>query len=413
MHTFSIPVEKRSARGAVIESIGQYAAVLLGFFIPISTTLTTVCAFFILFSWWFGPAQSIKRRILWHPVMRWMYPFTAMTLFATLYSYGEGHALYHGLMTGVRFMMVPILMYFYQQKNWGRYALWAFTVAMLLTLLLAFGKIYAGLPIGTKFTMGAIFKSHIKTSFFMSMAALFLAYQYKYAQRYRIWLGMGIVLMVYYLLFMSAGRIGYLTLVTGLFLLAWQWYQRKGIVYAGGIALAMLLGAYCTSDIFSQRINILSQDLDFYQQGGRLLESSLGSRVAFALASIDLIKQHPLWGGGTGSYGAAYKKMHEKAPTLLTDNPHNEYLRVWVELGSVGFVLFLLLLYQQWRLSFQLPSFMRGFFQAVFLCFILGCFLNSWIKDYAEGGFYCFIVAVAFSLLPISEPQRNKTIFMH
>ncbi|MGD9591433.1 MAG: O-antigen ligase family protein, partial [Candidatus Berkiella sp.] len=220
-------------------------------------------------------------------------------------------------------------------------------------------------------------------------------------------------LMIYYLFFMNEGRMGYVTFIMCLFMLAWQTYRLKGMLLATFVALTMLSGAYFTSSIFSARINIISQDMDFYHQGGRLLESSLGSRIQFARSSSELVMQKPFMGWGTGSFAPAYAKLFEGENTLLTDNPHNEYLRISVELGLFGLGLLLLLFYHQWRLSKQLPKDIRGFCQGVLLTFMLGCLFNSWLKDFSEGYFYCLMIAICFASLPIQTPKSLVKATVH
>ncbi len=397
------------------DKLGQASAIALAFVVPISTAITTILVVIIFLAWLLGPNHAQKKDILSrHPLVFWIYALILLSIVGMFYSSGDEESMRRSLIDSLRLGVIPILMYFYQDKKTGRYALWAFAFAMIFTMVLAFGKVYAGLPIGTKYPMGAVFKSHIKTSFFMAIAAFYLASQCKYLPRYRIQLMMIVALMVYYLLFMSVGRIGYITLVLCLLTLAWQWYRLKGIFIATGIASVMIVGAYFTSPVLSDRVNLLVQDIDFYHQGGRLLESSLGSRLEFAKTSSALIWQKPLFGWGTGSYGSAYAQFHQGQYTLLTDNPHNEYLRVGVELGIIGLVLLLGLFYRQWQLTWQMPLDLRGFCQGVLLTFMLGCILNSWLKDFAEGYFFCLMTAICFAIIPLpSRKVAAKAVLLH
>jgi O-antigen ligase len=397
------------------DKLGQASAIALAFAIPISTAITTILVVLTFLAWLLGPNHANKKNILsHHPLVMWIYALILLSIIGMFYSAGNEESIRRSLIDCLRLGVIPILMYFYQDKKIGRLALWAFAFAMIFTMVLAFGKVYAGLPIGTKYPMGAVFKSHIKTSFFMAIAAFYLASQCKYLPRYRPVLILVVALMVYYLLFMSVGRIGYITLVLCLLTLAWQWYRLKGIFMATCLACVMMSGAYFTSPVLSDRMNLLVQDIDFYKQGGRLLESSLGSRLEFAKTSSALFLQKPFFGWGTGSYGAAYSEYHEGENTLLTDNPHNEYLRIAVELGTAGLGLLLGLFFRQWQLTRQMPLDLRGFCQGVLLTFMLGCMLNSWLKDFAEGYFFCLMTAICFAMVPLpSRKLTAKAVLLH
>ncbi len=390
------------------DKVGQFSVIALAFFIPISTFLTGVFALSACVAWLCGTDMSKKRNILLHhPLVGWIYALILLSLLGMTYTIASRKSACDAMIDILRLGLIPILLYFYQPKKIARLALWAFAIAMIITLMLAFLKVYAGLPIGLKYTTGAIFKSHIKTSFFMAIAAFFLAVQMRKMVKWRLALGVVIALMIYYLFFMSVGRIGHFSILVCLLTLAWQWYRFKGLGWATLLASVLVFGAYFTSDVFSQRIDLLSQDLDFYYQGGRLLESSLGSRLQFAQTSLHLIAEKPILGWGTGSFGQAYASHYAGKETLLSDNPHNEYLRLGVELGLLGTILLMLLFYRQWRLAQKLNDDIRGFCQGILLTFILGCLLNSWLKDFTEGYFYCVMTSICFASIALPEKRLS------
>jgi len=387
--------------------IGALAAVGLAFAIPVSTALTTVLLIIVALAWLLGSDGAQKRALLWdHPLVKWIYPFVLLALWGSTYSIGDEKAIHESLRDSLRFLSIPVLFYFYRAQTVRDWALWVFTGAMVLTLLLVFMKVYGGLPIGSKYTAGAVFKDHIKTGFLMTMAVLFLAQQARHHSA--LWVRgvcVGIAgLMVYHLLFINVGRIGYVGVAMVLCILAWQWGRVKGVI--GGLCLATLLlgGAYMSSASFSQRINSLQADWEYYQQVSAGEDSSLGLRIDFAKAGLALLAERPLQGWGTGSFAQAYAQYHPDS-AVSTDNPHNEFLRMGTEYGSMGIVLLLLLFYHQARLSTQLARKEREYFQGLLCVFILGCLANSWLKDSTEGNFYCVMSAIVFASLAPSQKQ--------
>lgn len=396
------------------DQIGQAAAIAIAFAIPVSTALTSVLAMILLVCWVSGPNHAEKWQILrYHPLLTWIYLLIILAFVGATYSDASAKAIRHGLTDALRLAWIPILFYFYQPEKIGKAALWAFIAAMVLTLFLGFLKVYANFPIGLKLTTAAVFKSHIKTSYFMGMAAFFLALQLPLLTRYRWWIVGLIVAMIYYLFFMSIGRIGYLTVIICAAVLAWQQYRLKGLYIAAAGIILLFAGAFTFSDLFANRVSLLSQDLVIFQQAGDLQQSSLGSRLSFAANSLALIKSHLWLGYGTGSFGAAYASLPEGAVSLMTDNPHNEYLRMGVEYGVFGVLLLLMLFYQQWRLSQGLPLILRLHWQGILFTFIVGCFLNSWLKDFTEGYFFCVMTALCFSQHPLALPAYYRKPVLH
>ena len=73
-------------------------------------------------------------------------------------------------------------------------------------------------------------------------------------------------------------------------------------------------------------------------------ETSMGSRIIAWKNAIELIKEHPLLGVGTGGYEPAFVdhvKDQKGQENFLHHDPHNQFLKILAELGIVGLVIFL------------------------------------------------------------------------
>lgn len=64
------------------------------------------------------------------------------------------------------------------------------------------------------------------------------------------------------------------------------------------------------------------------------------------------------------------------ADATLTENPHNEYLLMAVQLGTLGLALFINLLVQVWRASRSLGARSRHLLLAWLAIFTIGCGAN-------------------------------------
>ncbi len=364
---------------------------LLCFALPISTALTNVCVILMIALWAFH--KDLRSRV----VAYYNHSLTPILgLIFCLYLVGGTLApqmdyVSERLSDGARLLMIPIFCHYFQAKGVTQKALTWFVAAMLLTLVIGGIKLYAGLPIGEKYVAAAVFKSHIDTAFFMviALACVLLSDQDEPPKK---WLILIALALVFYILFMNVGRIGYIGLA--LFVAFWgtKKFGTKGALLA--IIGILVLGAlaYGLSPKFQYRLDLLSHDWDMYQQG-RLVESSLGSRVHFYLTSLSLWLQKPLLGWGTGGFGYAYESVTQ-GNALLTDNPHNEFLRIGVEHGVLGLGLFAWLFARQWRLSLTYPTPANALFHFSFLFFLVGSMLNSWLIDFSQSYFYVIMSAM-------------------
>jgi len=72
---------------------------------------------------------------------------------------------------------------------------------------------------------------------------------------------------------------------------------------------------------------------------------SLSQRIEYTKASLYLIKQHPVFGVGTGDIPDAYRRAYDELDSPLEaqfrHKAHNQYLSITVGLGLVGLLVFL------------------------------------------------------------------------
>jgi hypothetical protein len=91
----------------------------------------------------------------------------------------------------------------------------------------------------------------------------------------------------------------------------------------------------------------LASTLFEYSQYRRLNNpngGSLSQRIEYTRASLYLIRQHPLFGVGTGdladAYRNAYDEIHSPLEPQYRHRAHNQYLAITVAFGLIGLVVF-------------------------------------------------------------------------
>ncbi|WP_413285392.1 O-antigen ligase family protein [Vibrio sp. MA40-2] len=125
------------------------------------------------------------------------------------------------------------------------------------------------------------------------------------------------------------------------FLLSKFSLNKKGIA----IATIILLGiAYIGHEPIESRIKSTIQEINAIQEGN--LQSSIGLRLQFWDAAVQLIKERPVFGFGdqhSERYQQLYHqgKISKAAAEYSPTNYHNQYLDTGVKKGIVGLILLL------------------------------------------------------------------------
>jgi O-antigen ligase len=214
------------------------------------------------------------------------------------------------------------------------------------------------------------------------------------------WLWIAILVLTFInIFFINDGRTGYFIFacLTAIFFLQktnWSW---KGWLMAIASVIFLLGLAAGASHTFQSRLNEVSSDVKSYQNKNE--DTSFGARMAFVKNTIPIIKQHIIFGGGTGSFQPEYANLKPR-PASFTRNPHNEYLHVMAQFGIIGLLLLLFIFYSQLRLSRYLPNQLGWIAQAVIITVMIGSLVNSLLLDSAEGHFYVYFIALTFAALP-------------
>lgn len=379
-----------------LDTFSGWLAVATSFFLLLSTSITDILFIAGALLFFLGGRYSEKFLLIWQRralflcilLFAWMLLATTYTV-ATWRDTWHDLIKYDKLLLGVFFL--PVLM----NEKWGRYALHAFFLAITVTLVVAVLKDVGLLNKGEKYGRFLVFKDRIQTSFSLAMAAYFsLVLFFQQTKKLARWIYAVLSLFSVLLLFSIDGRSGYLIFFILLTWLLWSHWRWRGVVSAILIAATLCVAAYFFSTGFNARVQESIHDLQIYQTGQD--NTSLGLRAEFVRNSLQLIKQHPILGTGTGSFSTAYSTLGVPAH-LQTQNPHNQYIHILVQWGLVGLGLLLWMFYAQWRDSWLLPSPMREIAQGVVLAIVFGCFANSWILDTTEGHFYIYFIVMAFA----------------
>ena len=200
-------------------------------------------------------------------------------------------------------------------------------------------------------------------------------------------------------MFITGGRAGQVAFFAMLVVLIIQILDKqriKSLITIFIVIPGIFFTAYQTSNLFQQRVDLAYNQALTYTSGSN---NSIGYRITFALNSWEVIKENPIIGVGTGDFPTEYKKnnlvrtatMHQMVPN--TNNPHNMFILILVELGVIGLISMLSIFYYQIKLSFNSSNrFIRDIGITLPLLFLVIMWSDSYLL-----GHYTTLMFVFFS----------------
>lgn len=206
---------------------------------------------------------------------------------------------------------------------------------------------------------------------------------------------------IFYIILFTTGRSGYLAMLIVLAFMLMKFIashtSRKKIMslvlLVSGVLLAMIL--LMKSETSSNRIK--QAIIEFQQSEKNANENvvtSIGQRVIFWKNTLQMVPEYFLVGAGTGSFKAAYAKQVSDKSGLegaVTQDPHNQYLKILIEQGILGLVVFISILFRSlFQKKFKEEHYMLGAsviciwmvtssFNAHFSTFMEGTFIWGWL----------------------------------
>jgi O-antigen ligase len=415
-----------------ISQLTEWLLIIFAFAIPISTALTTILLFMLLFLWVLGGDYRLKTlKIRSNPVAIASLIMFGVMMVGLTYGVLDRDA----LSNSARFIILPVLLSLFINHTNRNAILGAFLSAMVLALVLSYFVWSDVIPTQTIIrqkwlssrSLGGpdnpfVFQRHIVYSVFMAYAAFCFVVLGKFEERpFRKSLFFLLsLLMMGNILILVQGKTGQVILLILLVYLSWAFLRWRGVIIGTLIIAISVCAVYFIfpKTTFSKWINPVARVIYQWQSAERHeipstynpvikdnQELSAIYRMEYYYNSCQIILQNPIFGVGTGEFTDAYAKQVSGTRQDRTDNPHNQYLLVGVETGIIGILALLYLLFSQWRFTRMLCDKKRILAQGMLLTIIISCFFNSSLADHAESTFYLLMSALFFSTteVPIDE----------
>ncbi|OQA31077.1 MAG: O-Antigen ligase [Betaproteobacteria bacterium ADurb.Bin341] len=133
-------------------------------------------------------------------------------------------------------------------------------------------------------------------------------------------------------------------------------------------------------------------------------------RLDFYGNSLGIIIENPVYGVGTGGFAKAYVAKAGPAAFVYTDNPHNEYLLLAVQLGLMGPLLLGALFVVAWKAAARLSPRDQHLLRALVVAMAGGCLFNSFLYDFTEGLFFAWAAGVLCSGLSGNVDKKTRPL---
>ena len=151
-------------------------------------------------------------------------------------------------------------------------------------------------------------------------------------------------------LFLNGGRTGQVAFILSALFFAYYHFRFSPRALIGAVAAVavVLTLAWHGSPVFQKRMHETQQTLQKMRHNE--YQTSFGQRVAIWIATLDVLKAHPILGAGLGHARAAIAEVQQKqypARPYITAMPHvhNQFLQSYLEAGIGTLLLWCWLFY--------------------------------------------------------------------
>jgi O-antigen ligase len=300
---------------------------------------------------------------------------------------------------------VPIFVTVFRDERVRQNGLKAFCGAILLSVIISY-LVYAGLlfdnPLVPRYPENpGGFKYSITHGLLVCFSAfLFVLLARETTRRaWRIGFIALALIAAHNVLFIVFSRTVYLVLAVLMIYFFVATFRWRGVAMAAALGGVLFFVSYIGSDRFNQRVNEAVTEMSAWQPG-KPTSTSIGMRMEFYRSSLEIVREHPLFGAGTGSFPAAYAAVISGKHLEETVNPHDEYLLIASQIGLVGLACLIYLFFLEWRLAARLEPLYRDLARGLVLLFAIGCLFNSLLLDHVEGLWFAWASGLLFAGLP-------------
>jgi hypothetical protein len=161
---------------------------------------------------------------------------------------------------------------------------------------------------------------------------------------------------------------------------------------------------------FYAKVYEILWQIDVYRKGGNPSGHSVTQRILYLEAGLNIFREHPVLGVGTGDVRSAFDEYYQRTRSPLSPEwrlrAHNQYLTFLVTYGVIGFVwIFFALLYPVY-----LEGKARDYFLWIFLMVGLLSMLNEdTLETHIGVSFFVYFYCLFLLATPPKQEHASRT----
>ena len=377
--------------------VGIARVLLLGIIVAalVSTSATIVFEIACLIP--FFLSRELQRRLVQairHPLVIGVIPFAAAVVISTFYGPASWHDALNALGGWRRLLLVPLCVAVFDDPASKRLVCKVFLMMCLLGALVSFVTEWEQTPILHKLPPGVSFHNYTVQALSFSVAIIICIAAIMRPKAFagdrllgdRRIMAAAIAVLAFDVVFVLWGRSGYLGLLVMAvavvtFLVRGSWRMKALAGLGVLICVGLLLGS---SAQVRGRIEQALREFETADQSA--IPTSLGYRAAFWPTTLRMVRDHPIFGVGTGGFADGYRPYGQSVEGWRGDDtgdPHNQFLKILGEQGLIGVAAFLFFIAR--ALMCPAPAPYRQLAAAALICWCATSMANSHFSTFVEG----------------------------
>ncbi len=275
-----------------------------------------------------------------------------------------------------------------------------FLCAMVVLASISFLTYFLGLSVISSMDIGIVARNEVVQSlFFLAAINILLVYGDKL---FFISPNMNLIAMLILflnILLISPAKSGYAgIIILGCFYIWFSNSYKINVKVISKIALYLILflSILVINNKSNKEIFTAISEVENHQSAEKM--TSMGIRMIFLKNTYEILKKNPFLGSGTESFGAVYEEEvrgRSGVEGVISKDPHNQYLRIWVEQGILGIIIFLSFIFSCFFHKNNKHHKYLGISLLAVWCF--NSLFHSHFSTFAEGGFIFIWLGIMLS----------------